>query len=349
MVNNIIIYTKYCTLGASSRMRFFQYTKYLTQTLTVYPLFDDKYLSLLYANKEVRLHAIIRYFLRFIKLILSKRPHGTVVIEKELFPYIPFFLEKFILMLIGDFILDYDDATFHSYDQHKNRVVRYLLRSKIPNIMSKAQKVVCGNEYLARFASQFNPNVVIVPTVLDTKDYDIKKHVVRQRLVVGWIGTPATQHYLTDVYNVVKDLSKEIDIKLVAIGAHNFRQPSTFYEEIDWSKSTERDQINLFDVGIMPLPDEHFERGKCGFKLLQYMAAGLPVIASPVGVNSKLISHGKNGFIAVSSSDWRNCLIRASTLTPEQSNQMGRLGRSLVESEYSLLRWSKKFATKIYV
>ena len=329
-------------------MRFLQYNKYLNQKLTAYPLFDDKYLLLLYANKEVRLQAVLRYFLRFVGLILNKRPHGTIIIEKELFPFIPFFIENFMLKLIGDFILDYDDATFHTYDKHKNRLVRYLLKSKIPKVMSKAQKVVCGNEYLASFASRFNPNVEIVPTVLDTEDYDVKQHSVRPRLVVGWIGTPATQHYLAEIYNVIKDLSKEIDIKLVALGARNFRHPSSFYEEIDWSKSTERDQIGLFDVGIMPLPDEYFERGKCGFKLLQYMAAGLPVIASPVGVNSKLVLHGKNGFIATSASDWRNCFIKLSTLTPEQCNQMGGFGRSLIESQYSLVKWSKKFATKIY-
>ncbi|MDA9355388.1 glycosyltransferase family 4 protein [Amylibacter sp.] len=344
----IIIFTKYAELGASSRMRFYQYLYNIDREILTFPLFENEYLRQIYSGNNGKLIALKNYARRMKKLILCDFKNSTIVIEKELFPYIPYFIERIFLLRFKSYILDYDDATFHTYDNHNNLIIKLLLKNKISKLMYRAEKVVCGNEYLAAYANLYNKKVQVVPTVVDCSRLHRRKKLPNKKLLVGWIGTPKTQKYLEPVYDVVAKLSNEFQIQLVAVGAKGFKPQTNFYREVVWVEDCENEIINSFDVGVMPLIDEPFERGKCGFKLLQYMAVGLPVIASSVGVNSKIIDHEINGFLAFNNADWELLINNFMHLTQSEKFELGSAGRLKIENNYNLHTWKLLFDKQIY-
>ncbi|HYG25777.1 MAG TPA: glycosyltransferase family 4 protein, partial [Caulobacteraceae bacterium] len=157
------------------------------------------------------------------------------------------------------------------------------------------------------------------------------KHPMPGRVTVGWIGSPATAHYLAPLEPVLSELAEETGLRAVAIGA----TVGSLFEVVPWSEDGEVEALADLDIGVMPLADSPWERGKCGYKLIQYMAMGLPVVASPVGVNTTIVRHGENGFLAANDDEWRTHL-RALASDPQLRETMGRAGRRMVEETYSL-------------
>jgi len=188
---------------------------------------------------------------------------------------------------------------------------------------------------LLNYASSMNENVLLLPTVVDTVRYTVLKKTVTDALTVGWIGSPSTAPYLKGISKSLSILAESQDMRFVVIGGKAPFIKNVDVIELPWNEDTEVNEINNFDIGVMPLPDNPWERGKCGFKLIQYMACGLPVIASPVGVNSEIVEHGVNGFLAETQEEWEVAL---STLLADSDlrQQMGKAGREKVEREYSL-------------
>jgi glycosyltransferase involved in cell wall biosynthesis len=336
----IHVLPKYSSIGASSRYRIFQYLdamQYAGITPILSALFDDRYLVKKYKVGKLSLASVGKGFFRRIWLIICVRSKGIFLIENELVPFFPAWLERFLKWRGYCLIFDYDDAIFHRYDQHSSRLVRVVFRRKIAEVMRLADLVVVGNRYLADYAYRSGAkNVKILPTVVDLRRYPIGiKRPDSASFVIGWIGSPSTAKYLVAIAPALAEISRLGDVKVRLIGVGPLELPGVSVEFISWTENTEVQELNKFDVGIMPLPDEPWARGKCGLKLIQYMACSLPVIASPVGVNSKLVTEGLNGLLAESDAEWVNAL-NTLRLDPVLRRAMGAAGRKRVEEEYSL-------------
>lgn len=335
----VLLLSRYGPLGASSRVRSYQYLPYLKAygiDVTVSPLLGDDYLRKFYSGSVNHLTARIgSYFQRVIELLKSRR-FDLLWIEYELFPWMPSWCEILIARLGIPYIVDYDDAIFHNYDTHSHILVRKLLGNKIDAVMRNAVAVTAGNEYLMARAKRAGAmRVEYLPTVVDLERYSVRDNVENPVFTVGWIGSPATVRYLEMIRPVLSEWDKKNNTRLVIIGADLFKLDVIRVEHHPWSQDSEVSEIQRFDVGIMPLPDNLWEKGKCGYKLIQYMACGKPVIASPVRVNSKIIEHGINGYLASSKRGWIEALDFLYA-NPEQRYEMGKAGRKKVEADYCI-------------
>jgi len=340
----VLLLSRYDRLGASSRLRSFQYISYLESkdwSVEVSPLFSNAYVQALYSGKPLYLEVIKSYWWRF-RTLMTIRKYDLIWIEKELFPFMPAVAERILNKLGLAYVVDYDDALFHRYDQHRSFLVRALLGGKIDVVMRKSSLVLAGNNYLAERAQLAGAkNIEKVPTVIDLDRYPIIAKKKSPELIIGWIGSPSTSHYLTVLGSVFSILKQRFNIRIVAIGASDTTLKGSGIDVVPWSEYSEAALIQQFDIGIMPLDDSPWERGKCGYKLIQYMACNVPVVASPVGVNSKIVEHGENGFLAYNLIEWERCL---SQLLSDESLRklMGNKGRSVVESIYCVQKQAPK-------
>jgi glycosyltransferase involved in cell wall biosynthesis len=334
----VLFLTKYGEKAASCRYRFLQYLPYLTAhgvECTVSPLFDDRYLEYKFRSGHARAADVVAAFARRTLAILSSVRFDLVVLHVEAFPYLPPFFERALRLLGTKYVYDYDDAIFHNYDLHKNALVRFLLKDKIAAAIAGATTVIAGNPYLAQYARRVNQNVQIIPTVVDLARYLPAARPADAPFTVGWIGSPSTSEYLKALAAPLKILCSEGECRIRLVGAGGLSLPELPLENIPWSEQAEIAEIQQFDVGIMPLPDEPWACGKCGFKLIQYMGCGIPVVASPVGVNREIVDHGKNGFLAQDGGQWLEAL-RSLRDDHELRRRMGEAGRHKVEQNYSL-------------
>jgi len=335
----VLLFSRYGLLGASSRVRSYQYLPYLKAhgiDVTVVPLLNDGYVKALYSGKAKPLFSIFGSYMRRLGNILNSRSFDLVWIEKELFPWLPAWMEMILSRVGIPYIVDYDDAIFHRYDMNPHGVVRALLGNKIDKIMRNANVVVAGNMYLANYAIRSGAKrVESIPTVIDLDRYSIKDRANASGFNVGWIGSPVTAKYLNLIKPAIVQFYKEGNSSLSLVGLGQFKLDELPINIIPWSEETEVANIHNFDVGIMPLPDSPWERGKCGYKLIQYMACGKPIIASPVGVNSEIVEHGVNGFLAGSRKEWLEAL---TVLRDDHGlrKKMGAAGRKMVEEKYCI-------------
>ncbi|MBN1684172.1 MAG: glycosyltransferase family 4 protein [Gammaproteobacteria bacterium] len=343
----LLILSKYDTLGASSRLRLYQYIPYLKQNnfqVEVSALLNNKYLEKLYVKNSNLYKTIIVGYMRRIFKLLSFKSFDAILIEGELFPWLPFWFEKFFLCKNIPYIIDYDDALFHRYDQNRNYFIRKFFGKKIDYIMRSASLVVVGNEYLKKWAGSAGAKKVeLLPTVIDLDRYNLKPFVPRKTFSIGWIGTPKTSLYLKLLASVLKKISSIINMQLVVIGDVNFQLEGIKILPIPWKEDKEVNLINNYiDVGIMPLKDTPWEQGKCGYKLIQYMACQKPVIASPIGVNKEIIKHGVNGYLASTEKEWfENIMSLYGNISLRK--RIGKLGRLAVEQKYCLQVTAPKF------
>ncbi len=336
----VLMLCRYSPKAASSRLRSHQYVNALTEhgiDIQVHCLFSNLYLDYLYTDASLPLWDVLKsYFRRTLHLIQSNN-WDIVWIEKEALPWVPGWLEKLLLGKTPKLILDYDDAVFHRYDQHSNGFVRFLLSNKIPALMRRADLVIAGNAYIAEFAnSAESKRVVNVATSVDISKYakSPATHRKTNTFTLGWIGTPYTARYLKKLAGVFQELEQSAPIEFQFVGAPAGLDLGVKYQSIPWSESNEANLIQNFDCGIMPLDDNPFERGKCGYKIIQYFACSVPVVASPVGVNVTIVKHGTNGFLAKNNNEW---LQHINSLRNNLSiaKEFGRKGRQLVEEKYS--------------
>jgi glycosyltransferase involved in cell wall biosynthesis len=220
---------------------------------------------------------------------------------------------------------------------HTSSSVRALLGRKIDRVMRYSALVIAGNEYLTERAKKVGAKrVEYLPSVVDVRRYALKQHYTDSPFRIGWIGSPVTAPYLDIIRTALNILSLEANIHIVLIGAGSINPfPELPTTMLDWDENQELSIGYDFDVGVMPLVDGPFERGKCGYKLVQYMAAGLPIIASPVGVNSQIVTPGVNGYLADSTDGWVESLRRLINNT-ELRFKMGQAGRHKAEQMYNL-------------
>jgi len=220
---------------------------------------------------------------------------------------------------------------------HSSICVRQLLGRRIDRLMRHARLVIGGNEYLVRRAREAGASwVETVSTVVDLERYTPRHYSSRRKSLpcIVWIGSPATVHYLESVRQPLAELARRCAYTLRVIGSA-FELAGVKVECVPWSEATEVAHIAAGDIGIMPLQDSPWEQGKCGYKLIQYMACGLPVVASPIGVNQIIVRQGENGYLAGSSEQWVSALDRMIDDVAIRRT-MGAAGRRRVEVDYCL-------------
>jgi len=253
------------------------------------------------------------------RLLRSSRDFDAVFLHKKrLNPFDALLLRRYARKVIYDF----DDAVM--YDDNRPDKPSRKRQMDFQRTVELADLVVAGNEYLAEHARKFNPNVEILPTGLDLDAYNVpaaRGSDGKIRLV--WIGSRATLPYLEEIRPSLEKIGSSIsNVVLRIICDEFFDLRNMEVEECLWTSQTEIDDLVSSNIGLAPLPDNPFTKGKCGFKILQYAAAGLPTVASPVGVNAELISNGSTGFLAVSGRDWVDCVCRLIQNAPLRQ-QMG--------------------------
>lgn len=340
------ILSRYDRLGASSRLRMMQYLPWLEAAgieVTTAPFFDDAYLERLYRGEKQGIRTAGYYLKRFRELRQAPPP-DLIWLEKEILPWLPAGVEGWLLPKGVPVVSDYDDAVFHRYDLHRALVVRGLLGKKIDHVMARSALVMAGNPYLAARADVAGAvRVEIVPTVVDIRAYDTAPLPSADGMLrIGWIGTPSTwRAYMEPMMPMLSALARETGARLRAVGAA--AKPTPELEVLPWAEADESRMIQGMDIGLMPLDDSPWSRGKCGYKIIQYMACGLPVIVSPVGVNSEIVEDGVTGLLASTPAEWDGALARL-LADPELRHRMGTAGRRRVEEHYSLQVWGPRVA-----
>ncbi|MCL4813922.1 MAG: glycosyltransferase family 4 protein [Vicinamibacteraceae bacterium] len=340
----LLFLTRYGRRAASTRFRFLQFFPYLEAegfTCEVSPLLDDGYLDARLDRGRVDISAVARGYARRLRALRRIAEYDAVVLYMEALPFLPAFLERSLARRDVPVIYDFDDACFHKYDRHGSRLVRVTLGSKIGRVIGGASLVLAGNDYLAQYARRFTSSVEIVPTVVDTDRFAPARPARESgEVVVGWIGSPSTSAYLHDLCEVWPRVLERGRARLVLVGSGPIDLGSQVpVTVLPWREDEEISAIQSFDIGIMPLRDDPWSRGKCGFKLIEYMACGLPVVASPVGVNTRIVEPGGTGFLCENVDDWVGRL-RALIDDRRLRTQLGGRARAVAEEHWSLQRWA---------
>jgi glycosyltransferase involved in cell wall biosynthesis len=268
--------------------------------------------------------------------------YDWVFIHRECAPIGPPVFEFLIAKVFRKKIIyDFDDAIWLPNTSEENKLVSWFkFHGKVKSICRWSYRVSCGNAWLADFARQFNSQVVVNPTTIDTENlhnpdlFPLRKQ--NEKVVIGWTGTHSTLPYLNELIPVLQRLEKKFPIIIRIISNKNPALPHQSFEFIPWKKETEIQDLIAFDIGLMPLTDDAWAKGKCGFKALQYMALEIPCVASPVGVNTSIINHTVNGYLCQSPREWEQILEKLIT-EKEQRNRVGKSGRQTVAENFSVL------------
>lgn len=242
-------------------------------------------------------------------------------------------------------VYDFDDSIWLSNVSDANRRWSWVKDAgKTSKLIGLADLVFAGNAYLADYARNYNAHVTVMPTTIDTDEYLPRTARPEGPVVIGWSGSLTTiQHFKHAVPALLQLKDKYGDrIAIRVIGDGSFRHEELGIEGLPWKKETELDDLRAMDIGIMPLPDDEWARGKCGLKGLQYMALAIPTLMSPVGVNSDIIQDGVNGFLPKSEAEWVKVISRL-VEDAELRRTIGIAARKTVVDHYSLLAWQQRY------
>ena len=334
----VLVLSKYGTRAASPRIRFLAYRDALAVRgihLEFQALLGNDYLDDRFRGRRFPFFLAGRDYLQRAIALIRSRKFDLLWIHCELFPYLPPVFEVLLSRLGVCYVYDFDDAIFHGYDQHPNRLVRALFSSKISKVISGAQAVTAGSEYLARYARRWNPNTRLLPSVVDPSQYHPAKPRSSERIfTVGWIGSPSTAKFLESLRTPLYRLAEESPLRFLVVGARAPDVPGVEVRCRAWSLQREASDLAEMHVGVMPLDDSPWSRGKCAFKLIQYMASSLPTVSSPVGANCDVVT-SKTGLFARTSDEWYEAL-RALRGDAGARWAMGAAGRRRVEEHYSV-------------
>ncbi len=303
--------------------------------------------SILYKKGHIieKVYGFIAGFIRCFRWMIKIPDYDFVFIHREIVPLGPPLLEWILAIIFKKkLVYDFDDTIWlHDHNISRNSLLSMLkYPKKVSAICRWSYKISCGNSYLANYARQYNSSVYIIPTTIDTANYHVPQHTDNQPLVIGWTGTHSTIPYLEMLLPVLEKLSTKQDftLKIICNVSPTFDLPGLKF--IEWKKEQEIEDLNSIDIGIMPLVDNAWTKGKCGFKILQYMALKKATVASAVGVNTEIIDHGHNGLLCSNQSEWLYSLEQL-MLDEALRTRLGQNGRTLVEQKYSVASNSANF------
>lgn len=351
---SIVYFTKHTMAGPSSRYRSYAYHAYLNGNgfaVTVYPLFPSSYLKRFYkSGRKPVLTVLYAYTRRLLQLLFLKK-YDIIYIEYELFPYLPFRLEQWLLRKQTHIVTDYDDAIFHNYDKSRNAWIKKWCGNKIQQLAARADAVITGSPYLTRWMLPYAKEVIEIPTSISMQWYsstqaaklpDTEQNMFR----IGWIGSATTSPFVLLVKDALIQFQALYNSQLVLIGFDKKLETQLeglHYVNYPWQGDTEISLLKTCSVGIMPLSNEPFAMGKCGFKLIQYMACGLPTLSTPVEANVK-INHGCDNLFANTTFEWYSCL-SAMIQNGEFYKEVGIKNKAVATEYYSVENNQKAYLT----
>lgn len=308
--------------------------------ITYAPFEDEELHSLLYKPGLLpqKLKLVTRGLNRRWSLVRKVKDYDLVYILREAALLGPPVFEKLIHQRRVPIVFDFDDAIFVSYRSPSNGYLSYLkFASKTKTICRIASHVMVGNPFLAEYAGQVNDRVTVIPTTIDTTKYRVPQRTEKSGPpVIGWTGSYSTVQHLDTLRGALKKLAERESFRLRVIGTPTYECPPVDVEAMSWRAETELDDLGAIDIGVMPLPDDRWSKGKCGLKALQFMALGIPTVCSPVGVNTDIIQDDQNGFIAGTEDEWVEKLTRL-LRSHELRQRLGHAGRVTVEEKYSAI------------
>ncbi len=292
-----------------------------------------------------KIGALIWFWIIRLKDVLLAYRFDAVIVLREVFPLGPSFLERLLLMVNHNVIFDFDDALYMKFEQVNNPLDRFRDFQKTRKLIQGSRITVAGSSGLQAYARQYTTQVELIPTVVDIHDYSPKQHTCAgPEAVIGWMGTRNNLHYLSLVEEALIILQKKHGCFFRVVCDTDYVCPGLVVENIRWSESREQELLQSFDIGLMPLPDNDYSRGKCAFKAIHYLAGGIPPVCSPVGENLRVITDGATGYLAKGRDEWLAKIERL-IQNPDLRQQMGEQGRKVIEKDYSLetglARWQK--------
>lgn len=337
----------------SQRFRFEQYFDLLRSKgycLNIHPFLSLSIWKILYTpGQSIRkIYAVLSGFAKRFMLLPTLRKYDFVFIHREATPIGPPWFEWIAAKVFKKKIIyDFDDAIWLPNTSEENSVISKLKwHRKVTQICKWSYRISCGNQYLADFAKKLNYNVILNPTTIDNNHLHnsqlYRRKLNSEQVVIGWTGTHSTLKYLNVILPALERLKKRHEFQFVVIADTKPNIALSSFKFIRWSKETEVQDLLQFDIGVMPLTEDMWANGKCGFKILQYMALGIPAIASPVGVNKIIIKDGVNGFLCNSLDAWEVCIEKLMH-NADLRNQLGAKGREHVDKHYSLTSNSSNF------
>lgn len=269
-----------------------------------------------------------------LKLVASARRHHAVIVQRKLLDPSQARLLRWRARRV---IYDLDDAVM--VQRRKiGRFSQWLKDRRFTATARAADHVVAGNEYLAETFRKFSCPVTVLPTVVDPRDYRVKSHSARSEVALVWIGSRSTLPYLQAWMPAIESAARRVpELRLITIANDTVQSEVVRVEHVPWSLQSEAEALCRGDIGIAPTPADQWSLGKSGFKIIQYMATGLPTIASPVGANAQIIVDGVTGLLPVTMQEWSDAIVRLSA-DVELRARMGTAARGLVEQQYSLDR-----------
>ncbi len=329
----------------SQRFRFEQYLDLLAAAGYEYDyswLIDEADDAIFYqpGNMVNKARVFVKSWIRRLKDTLSAGNYDIVFVHREAFMTGSTLFERLIKKSGAKLVFDFDDAIWHYDVSDANRKLGWLKRpSKTKDIIRISDMVIAGNNYLATYAGALNKNVEVIPTTIDT-DYHKPKLLHDwnpESVCIGWTGSLTTVKHFRMIEPVLLRLKRKYGnkVRFKLIGDASYYQPEIDLRGTAWKLSSEVDDLSDIDIGIMPLPDDEWAKGKCGFKGLQYMAMEIPAVLSPVGVNTEIIQHNVNGFLASSPDDWEY-LLSLLLENPAERRRLGVEARKVIEMKYSV-------------
>lgn len=338
-------------IAPSQRFRFEQYIQLLRNSgyqVKLHPFWNLKDWEILYL-KGFQLKKFINTIMAFLRrtLILKYAFYSDwIFIHREVTPLGPPIFEWIISKVFNKkIIFDFDDAIWLPNTSKENKLIAFLkFHQKTAFISKVANKVSCGNNYLLEYALRYNKSSIYNPSTIDLNYHNAETNSkkLNQTITLGWTGSHSTLKYLELIMPVLKKLEENFEFNFLVISNADPKLNLKSYTFTKWNKTTEIEDLMKIDIGVMPLFDDQWAQGKCGFKLLQYMSLGKPSLASPVGVNKNIIENRKNGFLCKNDTEWEQNLI-ALLINKDLRIQMGNNAKHKVENEFSVISNKENF------
>jgi len=277
-----------------------------------------------------------RCFVRRFRDVRSCGEFEAVYLHREASLIGPALLERLVKARNARLVYDFDDAVWLPYVSPRNRYLSYLkVPGKTAAICRMARAVIGGSEYLAAYARRYNDVVFVVPSTVDRAVYRPRPDGrEREMPVIGWTGSHSSAQYLHIVERPLRSLAERYRFRFVVIGTEQVEIQGVDIETRPWRSETEVPDLWDLDIGIMPLPDDPWTRGKCAMKAIQYLGVGIPAVVSPVGANREAVRHGENGFWAASDGEWVTYLGRLLE-DSDLRNRMGEAALATVDRDFS--------------
>jgi glycosyltransferase involved in cell wall biosynthesis len=325
----------------SQRYRFEQYFSFLEKNgfqCELSYIISEKDDTYFYSKGHFiwKLWIFFKAFITRVKDRMRYKNYDIVFVQREAIMIGITTFERGIRKTKAKYIFDFDDSIWIMDTSVGNKKFEWLKDpEKTARNIRQANMVIAGNAYLSDYARHYNNNIKIIPTTIDTDSHK-PLSVKKDKIIIGWSGSFTTIKHFEYAENFLKLILKKYPhVEIKVVGDESYESMELSVKGIAWSAKTEVETINSFSIGIMPLPDDEWAKGKCGLKGLSYMACEIPTIMSPVGVNTQIIEHGKNGFLASTTEEWVDCISQLIE-NPELRERMGKAARQTVVEKYSV-------------